>query len=272
MITPRRDRITDRQTRRASLIDVAQERFFGETPMPDVAAQWRAYVRMLRVAPGARVLDVGCHEGDAIALLLSEHPDVSRVVGVDRNERKTARARERFAGDGRVEIVTADAMALPLDDDALDRTYCADMLEWVSDPVQGLCEMRRVLAPAGLALAIHTDFDTQVFASDDLQLTRKFVHAFNDSGRRGTIGRDLFGLCNAAGFAVVEPSVFPFVGTSFAHGLYPRKIVALMRKYLVEQGDIAAAEFDAWTNGLEQLDRERRFFYSVNRNLCLCTK
>jgi ubiquinone/menaquinone biosynthesis C-methylase UbiE len=249
---------------------MAQERFFGEQAMPDVAAQWRDYFRLLDVREGHRVLDVGCHEGDAIALLLTVQPDVRRVVGLDRNERKAEHVRRRFAGEGRVEAVHADILAASLADHEFDRIYCAETLEWVSEPIAGLREMRRMLAPGGLAMAIHTDFDTQVFASDDLDLTRMIVHEFTDQGRRGTIGRELVGLCVAAGFSRVEPSVRPLVSTSFSPGLYPRRIVDMMRVWLVEKGDFDASAFDGWAKGLEDRDREGRFFYSVNRNICVC--
>lgn len=239
--------------------------------MPDVTAQWRDYFRVLDVREGHRVLDVGCHEGDAIALLLTLQPDVGRVVGLDRNERKAEHARRRFAGEARVQVVHADIMAAPFADQEFDRIYCADTLEWVSDSVAGLREIRRILKPEGLALMIHTDFDTQVFASDDLDVTRRIVHEFTDQGRRGTIGRELAGLCVAAGFSRAEPSVRPFVSTSFSPQLYPRKMVDMMRVCLVEKGDFDANAFDGWARGLEDRDRVGRFFYSVNRNMCLCS-
>src|SRR5215471_5503706 len=195
---------------------MAQERFFGEMAMPDILEQWRAYFRLLDPQPGHRVLDVGCHEGDAIALLLEEQPLVLGVVGLDRSQQRCGRARQRFAADGRVAIVRGDAVAVPLVAHAFDRIYCADTLEWTTEPTVALKEIRRILAPGGVALVVHTDFDTQVFAGDDLGLTRRIVHAFTDQGRRGTIGRDLFGLCAAAGFSRVEPSVRTLVATSFA--------------------------------------------------------
>ncbi|MBC8073189.1 MAG: methyltransferase domain-containing protein [Deltaproteobacteria bacterium] len=251
---------------------MAQERFFGECSMPDVAEQWRDYFRLLDLGPGQRVLDVGCHQGDAIALLLSQHPELSRVIGVDRNEQKAGYAQRRFQGDDRVEIVRADAVSLPFAESSFDWVFTADTLEWVSDPSTALHEIRRTLVDGGSALVIHTDFDTQVFASGDIGLTRRIVHDFTDGGRRGTIGRELYGLCTAAGFSRVEPSVRTFIGTSFAAGLYARKMVDMMRKWLVDEGRIDAADFDGWSGALEQRDRDRSFFYSVNRNICLCSK
>jgi hypothetical protein len=129
-----------------------------------------------------------------------------------------------------------------------------------------------MLADDGLALVVHTDFDTQVYASDDLQRTRRLVHAFDDQGRRPAIGRDLAGICRAAGFASVEPSVYTLVGTSFAEGLYPRALVAMMRTWLVGDGGVDAAKFDTWVAELEARDRDGRFFFSINRNLCVCRR
>jgi ubiquinone/menaquinone biosynthesis C-methylase UbiE len=129
--------------------------------------------------------------------------------------------------DGRVAIVRGDAVLVPLADHAFDRIYCVETLEWTSEPAVALKEIRRMLAPGGVALVAHTDFDTQVFAGDDLGLTRRIVHAYTDQGRRGTIGRDLFGLFSAAGFSRVEPSVRPLVGTSFAPDRSSRNLLLL---------------------------------------------
>jgi ubiquinone/menaquinone biosynthesis C-methylase UbiE len=251
---------------------MAQERFLDEHEMADILEQWRGYFRLLDPRPGDRVLDIGCHEGDAIALLLQDHADGGPTVGLDRSAAKCERARARFAGEARVTIVEGDAVAAPFESGAFDRIYCADMLEWTSDPSIAIAEIRRMLTVDGVALIIHTDFDTQVIAADDLPYTRSVVHAFTDQGRRGTIGRELFALCTGAGFARVEPLVYTLVGTSFAPDLYPRKIVEMMRTWIVDEGSFDPGPFDAWLNELENRDRSGRFFYSVNRNICRCSR
>lgn len=99
---------------------------------------------------------------------------------------------------------------------------------------------------------------------------RSIVHAFTDQGRIGTIGRELFALCGSAGFARVEPLVYTLVGTSFAANLYPRKMVEMMRTWIVDKGDFDAEDFADFVYELEIRDRSGRFFYSVNRNICRC--
>jgi tRNA (cmo5U34)-methyltransferase len=54
-----------------------------------------------------RVLDLGTGDGRLLALLLTDRPDMAGV-GVDFSEAMLAAARERFAGDERIELVEHD--------------------------------------------------------------------------------------------------------------------------------------------------------------------
>jgi tRNA (cmo5U34)-methyltransferase len=64
---------------------------------------------LLEQVPGdvGRVLDLGTGDGRLLALLLAERPAM-RGVGVDFSAPMLAAARERFAGEGRVELVEHD--------------------------------------------------------------------------------------------------------------------------------------------------------------------
>jgi tRNA (cmo5U34)-methyltransferase len=57
-----------------------------------------------------RILDLGTGDGRLIALLLEQDPGRS-AVGLDSSELMLAAARERFAGDARVEICSHDLIA-----------------------------------------------------------------------------------------------------------------------------------------------------------------
>jgi tRNA (cmo5U34)-methyltransferase len=57
--------------------------------------------------PATRVLDLGTGDGTLLALVLSAHTDATGV-GVDFQPAMLERARERFAGDERVEVVAHD--------------------------------------------------------------------------------------------------------------------------------------------------------------------
>ena len=55
-----------------------------------------------------RVADLGCGDGRLSALVLAHRPHVEAVVAVDCSAPMLARARDRFAGDQRVEVATWD--------------------------------------------------------------------------------------------------------------------------------------------------------------------
>lgn len=60
-------------------------------------------VELLPRAP-RRVADLGCGDGRLVALMLDARPSVTEVVAVDVSPPMLAIARERFAGDPRVEV------------------------------------------------------------------------------------------------------------------------------------------------------------------------
>jgi len=60
-----------------------------------------------------RLLDLGCGDGRLAALVMQARPSVTQLVAVDVSPPMLERARERFAGDRRVEVRTWD-LAEPL--------------------------------------------------------------------------------------------------------------------------------------------------------------
>jgi len=83
--------------RRYDLLSAALS--FGQDP------RWRrALVDQVAPGHGARVLDVATGTGMVAAELLSRCGDCS-VVGIDQSTEMLAGARERFAGDGRVDLI-----------------------------------------------------------------------------------------------------------------------------------------------------------------------
>ena len=253
---------------------MAQERFL-DPPLRDIITQWRYYFQALQPLPGNVILDLGCHSGDAERLLVREYPDISKVIGVDVKQKSLNEALAKWEHDGRptaIEYRIADARQLPFPDAHFDRLFCAETLEYIDDAPQALREMRRVLRPGGLALLIHSDFDTQVFSASDTALCRKLVLAFSDSGPNGQMGRALFGLCSAAGFAHVQPDVYTLVNTEWRPDRYAYRIAHMMAEWLRLEKHASDDEINRWLADLAAQAATNNFFYSINRYLCVCQK
>lgn len=98
------------------------------------------------VAPGQRVLDVGCGPG-ALTAVLVDRVGADHVTAVDPSEPFVAAAATRFPG---VDVRVGSAEALPLEDDSFDAAIAQLVVHFMTDPVAGLREMRRVTRTGGV--------------------------------------------------------------------------------------------------------------------------
>src|SRR5687768_2622459 len=102
--------------------------------------------------PGMRVLDCGCGPGN-ITVDLAELIAPGDVVGIDLSEAdlESARALAADRGVRNVGFERADVYRLPFQDGAFDVAFAHSVIEHLGDPLAALKEMRRVLAPGGMA-------------------------------------------------------------------------------------------------------------------------
>jgi ubiquinone/menaquinone biosynthesis C-methylase UbiE len=113
----------------------------GRNPATTAAAAIHA------VAPST-ILEVGCGTGVFAERLVRENPQAS-VVATDQSPRFVALTVERG-----VTAQQADVQDLPFDDDTFDVVAALWMLYHVPDLDQALSEVRRVLRPGGLFVAV----------------------------------------------------------------------------------------------------------------------
>jgi len=119
--------------------------------LPDDPEPWewerRRAVLLGAVAPGERVLDLGCGGGGIVAALRGAGAD---PVGVELAEAALERARRNVPGAD-LRLVGEDG-TLPLGHGEVDVVWCSEVLEHVPDTVAFLTEARRVLKRGGRLL------------------------------------------------------------------------------------------------------------------------
>jgi SAM-dependent methyltransferase len=96
------------------------------------------------LAPGMRVLDVGCGNGTYLRRLRGRQV---RAAGCDLSMGMLRAAPHRA-------LLNADAAALPLRDGAVDAVIAANVLDLVPERARTLREVRRVLVPGGVCVAV----------------------------------------------------------------------------------------------------------------------
>lgn len=109
------------------------------------------------LAPGERVLDIGCGTGSLALAAKRSVGAAGAVCGIDASPEMIARARKKAAKAG-IEIAFQEgaAQALPFAAAQFDAVLSTVMLHHLSRSARKDCaeEMRRVLKPGGRALAV----------------------------------------------------------------------------------------------------------------------
>ncbi len=123
----------------------AYDRFMGRYSRP-LAPQ---LADLAGVQAGQRALDVGCGPG-ALTAELVERLGAAGVVAADPSEPFVEAARRRHPG---VEVALAAAEELPFADAGFDVALAQLVVHFMSDPVAGLAEMRRVTRDGGIVAA-----------------------------------------------------------------------------------------------------------------------
>jgi SAM-dependent methyltransferase len=178
------------------------EAFWADAPADPEPWAWerRRALLLAEVAPGERVLDLGCGAGRFLKALRDAGAE---PVGVELAEAAAQRSRVNAPGVD-VRLVAPDG-SLPLGHGELDLVWCSETLEHIPDVAETLNEIRRVLRPEG-RLLVTVPFHGRVQAAA-IALTR-FGRHFDPLGQhvRFFTRDSLAGALAAAGFAPVRVS------------------------------------------------------------------
>jgi SAM-dependent methyltransferase len=113
-----------------------------------------AFVPFAGVAPGRRVLDVGCGTG-ALTITLADMVGAPAVAGVDPSEDYARACRERVPG---VDVRVGPGEAIPFDDRTFDAVLAQLVVQALDDAPAAAREMHRVAAADGVVAACVWDF------------------------------------------------------------------------------------------------------------------
>jgi ubiquinone/menaquinone biosynthesis C-methylase UbiE len=178
----------------------------------DEIAARDAYLGLLDIAAGERVLDVGCGSGAItreIARRVGRH---GLAVGLDPSPALLAVARDLAQEAGvadRMEFREGDALRLPFPDRSFDVVICVTVLSHVPRGEAAIPELVRVLRSGGRLGVFDLDTDMTAFTHPDRGLTRRIVAAASDATAvNGWLVRQLPLLFQRAGLVDVRARGF----------------------------------------------------------------
>jgi ubiquinone/menaquinone biosynthesis C-methylase UbiE len=213
--------------------------------------------------PGSRVLEAGCGVGAQTVTLAEKSPE-AHIVSIDVSADSLAQARAKIneAGITNVEFEQADILAPPYEPGSFDHVFVCFVLEHLSQPVDALVTLSRLLRPGGTITVIEGDHGSAYFHPDSEAARAAIacqVELQRRAGGNALLGRQVFPLLMAAGYHDVHVSPRTVYVDSSRPDLVERvtkktftAMVEGVREAAITAGLIEPATFDA---GIEALHR-----------------
>lgn len=220
----------------------------------DEVAAREAYLDLLGVSDGDRVLDVGCGSGVVTRAIARRVGDRGRVVGLDQSPAllDVARGLAREAGlADRIEFCEGSALRLPFPAGSFDAAVCVTVLSHVPGGETAVPELVRVLRPGGRLGVFDLDTDMTIFTHPDRALTRRIVAAAADvTAVDGWLARRMPSLFQQAGLTDIRVrGFFPLeTGPQSFYADLARRSAEVALKI----GAITEAERSLWLEALHE--------------------
>jgi ubiquinone/menaquinone biosynthesis C-methylase UbiE len=181
---------------------------------------WRTALRMLPLPEGSSVLDVGSGLG-ILAFELGANLGV-HVQGVDIDPRFVAHSialldrlhdNDLFTEGATIQFAQGDIRKLASGDSSFDLVFVRELLQFLSDPVQALDQVFRVVTPGGYACVSDTDDQLHItWPPHSPELTRLVDAVARIQYSRGgdrQCGRKLSTYLRQVGFDIASIVVLP---------------------------------------------------------------
>ena len=191
--------------------DVQRLRLLHEVYGPGTEAA----LQRVGLRPGMRVLEVGSGSGNIACWVAEQVGPTGSVVGIDNSPGQIEQARNQAQSRGltNIEFQLADAYSPRLPESSFDLAYCRLVLIHLTDPLDALATMRKLVRPGGTVLCEELDLETWL-CDPPSKAFNEFVilnHALGkEQNEHFRLGASLHRLFREAGFKLPEvASNFP---------------------------------------------------------------
>lgn len=164
------------------------------------------------LAPGRRLLDIGCGPG-TITVDFATRLAPGEVVGFDIAPAVIDRAMallDESDAPANCRFMVDDVYTMSFSNDSFDIIHAHQVLQHLTDPVAALREMNRVLKPGGILAVRDADYGGMTW-SPATQTIERWMTIYKqiaaEQGSTPDAGRHLLGWVQEAGFTDIEVSV-----------------------------------------------------------------
>ncbi|MCJ7721508.1 methyltransferase domain-containing protein [Candidatus Bathyarchaeota archaeon] len=236
------------------------------------------FLRMFGLHDGMRILECGCGPGYVIEKLLQSNPS-SHITGLEIDPFLVQKSKELLASlkNSRGHIVEQSIMQMDFEDNSFDFVISRLLLEHLSDPLNAVKEVYRVLKTGGKVVFIDNDFDMHLRAYPDIPELNDLYEAYCRcriaEGGNPRIGRQLPNLLQAGGFSNIDLEVVSAHSLVIGDEAFLRSEGSSIPMQLVKDGYLSREVLDSltrkWHDVVQQKQHVffRQLFVSVGEKL-----
>ena len=253
-------------------IDIEHSRFSIYDSLLGYHPRMAPLLAPLDVQPGQSVLDVGSGPGSITLEFGRRVGSDGQAIGVDINATfvERAQAQAQHQGLPQVRYERADFPPLPFADQAVDRVFCKNVLEYVDSAATTVREIARVAKPGGTIVLIDSDWDMLALDASDEALHDRVLQAVTSTAtKEPRIGRKLPRLCQAAGLTDITTRIFASPDR-VGHAL--PMLEKSLYHYATVSGAVSQAEADAWLADIKARLDSGEYFFCLPQFLVAATK
>ena len=156
---------------------------------------------------GSKVLEAGCGVGAQTITLARNSPD-AQITSIDISENSLKEAKKKTESEGikNVNFQQGDIFRLSFEPESFDHIFVCFVLEHLSQPLEALKFLKRLLKKGGTITVIEGDHGSTFFHPDNDDARKVIdcqVQLQAKAGGNANIGRELYPLLDASGFSSV---------------------------------------------------------------------
>ncbi|MEI6101533.1 MAG: methyltransferase domain-containing protein [Eubacteriales bacterium] len=212
---------------------------------------------------GSTILEAGCGTGSQTGTLAKSSP-LARFTSIDISAESLSKAAENITAQGIQNVVfqQADIFNLPFAEESFDHVFVCFVLEHLSQPLQALASLKKVLKKGGSITLIEGDHGSAYIyprSAAAVQAIQCQIDLQAALGGNSLIGREVYPLLREAGFRQIRvlPKMVYAEGrnATLADGFTRKTFTAMVEGVRDEAISRCLINQDTWEQGIRDLYR-----------------
>jgi ubiquinone/menaquinone biosynthesis C-methylase UbiE len=212
-----------------------------------------------------RLLELGSGSGVLCRLMAQNVSPKGHIIGIDTSPEMVKLSQEYAHKENLDNLITfevGEASKLDYPNGSFNGAFAARLLIYITNPLEIITELIRVVKSGGRIVLMDWDFETLVVDHSNRELTRRIFHWRNDNkDGNNWSGRQLYRLLKIGGLK--EITVFPVVTTTTDESSSLTQSLWHAASGALEQGIINNKEYESWISELKSSIQKQQYFAGI---------